>query len=108
FIVFDRVETLKPNYKVELRFQLHGRGAPTIAGNLATSVVGASALHLRTLLPRAPSVTVAWNMAGADKVSPRIAVAAGAPGTVLDALDVITVGDARAAAPSATLVTADG
>jgi len=106
FVVFDRVSMLKPEYKKEIRFQL--AAAPTVTGNLATSVVGSSALHIRALLPRPASLQVAWNTVDGARLNPRLAVAAAAPGTDLDALTVLAATDRREPAPEATLISSDG
>ncbi len=64
FVTFDRVRLRKPTYTTELRFQLSPQGVPKVTGNLATSEVGASALHVRSLLPRAAAIRVGWNTVG--------------------------------------------
>ncbi len=104
FVLYDRVRVLKPGYVKELRFQLNTRTAPTVSGNLATSVVGSSALHVRTLAPRPVAITAAWNTVGGEKLNARLAIASAAPGTDLDALEVITADDKSAPAPEAALV----
>ncbi len=104
FVVFDRVRMLKPGYVKELRFHLGTKAAPTVSGNLATSVIGSSALHVRALAPRAASITAAFNTAGNDKLNARLAIASATPGTDLDALTVITADDRNAPAPEAALV----
>jgi len=107
FVVFDRVRMLKPTYVKELRFHLGTKTAPTVSGNLATSVIGSSALHVRALAPRGASITSAWNTVGNDKLNARLAIVSTAPGTDLDALTVITAGDRNAPAPDAALVSVE-
>jgi hypothetical protein len=108
FVVFDRVRVKKPGYTTELRFQLGPQGAPTVTGNLATSVVGGSALHVRALLPRAPALKVAWNTVGYESMNPRLAISSTTPTAELEALTVLSAGDRQAAAPEAALVVAEG
>jgi hypothetical protein len=95
---------LKPAYVKELRFHLATKTAPTVTGNLATSIVGSSALHVRALAPKGAAITAAWNTVGNDKVNARLAITSAEPGKDLDALAVITADDKGAAAPDAVLV----
>jgi hypothetical protein len=104
FVVFDRVRMLKPGYVKELRFHLATKTAPAVSGNLATSIVGSSALHVRVLAPKGAAITAAWNTVGDDKVNARLAITSAGPGKDLDALDVITADDKGAAPPEAALV----
>jgi hypothetical protein len=95
---------LKPGYVKELRFHLATKTAPAVSGNLATSIVGSSALHVRVLAPKGAAITAAWNTVGDDKVNARLAITSAGPGKDLDALDVITADDKGAAPPEAALV----
>jgi hypothetical protein len=107
FVVFDRVALSKPSFRKEVRFHFGGTEPPTIAGNLATSVAGGSALHVRTVLPRSPALAVGWNTARDERLGPYLAVSAKVPSTELDVLNVLSAVARRAPAPPATLVTAD-
>ena len=107
FVLYDRVRMLKPGYVKELRFHLASKNAPAVSGNLATSVVGSSTLHLRALGPRPVTISAAWNTVGGQNLNARLAIAASAPGTDLDALSVITADDKATPAPDAALVSVD-
>jgi len=106
FVLFDRVRMLKPSYVKELRFHLATKNAPQVSGNLATRVVGSSALHVRALTPKTTpmSIAAAFNTVGNDKANARLAITSASPGTDLDALSVITADDKSAPAPEAALV----
>lgn len=108
FVVFDRIRMLMPGYVKSVRFHLGGTDSPRLSGNLATSTVGASALHVRTLLPRDPAITVAWNEVAGVRLNPRLEVTAKTPGVDLDVLTVLSAQDRRAPPPEALLVAEDG
>jgi hypothetical protein len=108
FVLFDRVRVLKPSYRKEIRFHFGSPSSPVVNANLTTTVTGSSKLAVRTLLPVSPGLKIEWNTAGGQKLSPRLAVADGKPGTDLDALNVVSVGDSRAAPRASVMVRAEG
>ena len=66
--------------------------------------IGSSALHVRALGPRPVTISAAWNTVGGENLNARLAIAASAPGTELDALTVITADDKGTPAPDAAVV----
>jgi hypothetical protein len=106
FVVFDRVRLKKPTYTTELRFQLSPQGVPKLTGNLASSEVGASALHVRSLLPQRAAIRVGWNTVEKEPMNPLLAIASPKPSAELDAVTVLSALDRRTPIPDAAAVIA--
>jgi hypothetical protein len=89
-IVWDRVKMLNTTYLKHLRWQLSSAGTPTKTGNVASNVVGSSAIFIAPVLPASPSVNIVRNLnGGGQAVNWRVEVNDNAGGTDLNALTVL-------------------
>jgi hypothetical protein len=93
-VLFDRMRFRKSTYRSELYFHLNPKGGiPAIAGTTASSVVGASALFIKTLLPADATMRAAADPVSAGDTRPitnRVEVAnGGSASTTFDALHVL-------------------
>lgn len=89
FVLFDRVETLKPEDRKHVRFHFHHDGPPNAKGRDVTSLVGKSKLAMRVLLPAEPELATGWAVAKDTPLVPRLEVGNRTAAARLDALTVM-------------------
>jgi Right handed beta helix region len=92
-VLFDRMKFLKSTYTSQLYFHLNPKGGiPSIAGTTASSVVGASAVFIKTLLPAGAVMRAAADPVDTNDtrtITNRVEVANASASTTFDALHVL-------------------